>query len=80
LFQALESAKSQRTLILSIQPNAQQGDVRMLGEAEDFAAITEFLVSLSAQPMLNQVRLASHEIRTPSQIQFEITAAWTLPR
>ena len=80
LFQALEAAKGERTAILAIQPNAQQGEIRLLGEADDFAAITEFLVALGAQPGLGGARLISHEVRAPGQIQFEITAKWLLSR
>jgi Tfp pilus assembly protein PilN len=80
LFQALEAATSERIVILALQPNAQQREVRVLGEADDFAAITEFLAALGSQQPLQRARLTSHEIRASGQVQFDIIAEWNLPR
>jgi Tfp pilus assembly protein PilN len=80
LFQALEAAKSPRIVILALQPNAQQREVRVLGEADDFAAITEFLGALGAQQALRRARLTSHEIRASGRVQFDIIAEWNLPQ
>ncbi len=80
LFQALEAATSERIVILALQPNALQREVRVLGEADDFAAITEFLAALGSQQPLQRARLTSHEIRAGGQVQFDIIAEWNLPR
>ena len=62
-------------MILALQPNAQQREVRVLGEADDFAAITEFLAALGAQQALQRARLTSHEIRASGQ-EFSATAKY----
>ena len=76
LFQALEASKTDRVVLLSMQPSAQQGDVRIVGEADEFAAVTEFVTALGAQPGFTAVHLAAHEMRGPSRLQFEVAATW----
>lgn len=80
LFQALEASTNERIVILALQPNVQQREVRVLGEADNFAAITQFLAALGSQPVLQRARLTSHEIRKTGQVQFDILAEWNLPQ
>lgn len=76
LFKALEAAKTDRIFILTLQPNVQRREVRIVGEAAEFAAITEYVNALSAANGVHDARLATHELRADGQIYFEILAAW----
>ena len=76
LFQALEGARNERVVILGMQPSVQEGEIRLLGEADDFTAITGLLDALGKQSGVRRARLASHEIRAQGKIQFEVVAEW----
>lgn len=78
LFGALEAVPTQNVALLSVEPSAQRGELRLVAEAGSSAAMFDFLEALSAQE-LREVVLVSHEVlaRTPgAPIRFQVRAAW----
>ena len=78
LFGALEAVPTQHVALLSVEPSAQRGELKLVAEARSSAAMFDFLEALRAQ-RLRDVALVSHEVqaRTPgAPIRFQARAAW----
>jgi len=80
LFQDLEAAKDERIFIVSLQPSAARGEVRILAEADSFEAVADFLKALNARPGLRNARLLAHELRGQNSVQFEAQCEWLIAR
>ncbi len=79
LFGALEAAQTERTSLISIEPDATSGIVTLTGEAKDYLAALSYVANLEQQKALARVHLARHEIRqTDPQrpVVFAISASW----
>ena len=84
---ALEVVKSQNpaVLITTISPNNNQAEIKLSGEANTFAQITQFLNHLRANPTFSDAVLVSQhleqEVDMPNQapiVVFEVAIGWRL--
>ena len=84
---ALEVVKSQNpaVLIKTISPNNNQAEIKLSGEANTFAQITQFLNQLRANPTFSDAALVSQHLEQyankPNQapiVVFEVAIGWRL--
>lgn len=79
LYGNLESTVDETISLLAVLPNAEKGEVRLNGEAKDFAALRAYLKRLNDSGVLSDVRLLRQEEsqKDPQRpIVFSISAAW----
>lgn len=82
LFSHIESAASADVALLSLQSDPSGHDVRMSGEARDFAALSAYVRRLDETPGLADVHLLEHAENTHDPrrpIAFRLTARWVTP-
>ncbi|MGE5639339.1 MAG: PilN domain-containing protein [Clostridia bacterium] len=79
LFAALESAASDQVALLSIEPDAKTGTVRISGDSKDYLAALTYVLNLSRADSLSHVQLARHEIKQNDPhktVGFSVSASW----
>lgn len=79
LYSTLESSIDESVSLLAISPNAEKGELRLNGEAKDFAALRSYLQRLSDSGTLTDVRLLRQEVKQSDAqrpILFSIVATW----
>lgn len=79
LFDAVESSAGGQVALLSIQPDAQSGSVRISAEAKDIASAMAFAERLSAEGKLAGVHLTEHEVRRQDPqrpVRVNLVAHW----
>lgn len=79
LYRSLESSVDDSVSLLAIAPNADKGEVRLNGEAKDFAALRAYLKRLGESEALTDVRLLGQEIKQSDAqhpIAFSLVATW----
>jgi hypothetical protein len=79
LYRCLEDSVDETVSLLAILPNAEKGEVRLNGEAKDFAALRSYLKKLGESGTLTDVRLLRQEVKQSDAqrpIVFSIVAAW----
>ena len=79
LFTQLESAKSDGVALLGIEPNAKSNAIKVEGEAKDYAAMIQYVRSLSKQGVLQGVYLTEHKMddQNPDKpVHFTLEASW----
>lgn len=79
LFIAISETRIDQVSILAIEPDPSSGQVRLLGEAKDFAALLTFLSRLENKRELTKVRLQRHELRTSDPqraVSFVVSMLW----
>jgi FMN phosphatase YigB (HAD superfamily) len=79
LFRAVESATGPQAALLSIEPDAARGLVRITGEVKDYPAVIEFMKRLEATGVLERAHLVSHEVREDQAQRptfFALVAYW----
>ncbi len=79
LFAALESAASEQVALLSIEPDAKAGTVRISGDSKDYLAALTYVLNLSRADSLSHVQLARHEVKQndPNKtVGFSVSASW----
>jgi hypothetical protein len=79
LYRGLEASLDETVSLLAVLPNTEKGEIRLNGEAKDFAALRGYLKRLSDAGMLTEVRLLRQEVKhnDPQQpIVFSIAANW----
>jgi Tfp pilus assembly protein PilN len=73
------SAKS-RVALLSVEPDAQKGQLIVLAEARDFAAMLQFVAALQTSDGFSGVTLQSHTINRAlpeKPVRFRLSAKWS---
>ena len=83
LFAALESANIKGISLLSVEPNAERGEVVITGEARDYLATLNYVAALSAEKRLRWTHLVKHETKAgdPGRpLTFTVSATWSDPR
>jgi Tfp pilus assembly protein PilN len=83
LFRDIENASDSKIGLLAVQPDAASGAVRISGEARDASALTDYITRLEAQPSLQNVHLAEHEVKVIQGrpvVRFNLNATWTAAR
>lgn len=81
LFDAIEQSAGAPVALLSLQPDPQDGTVRVSGEARSLPAVLAYLELLQQQPALADVRLESHEtmVQEPQRpVRFVAVTQWRL--
>lgn len=63
LFRSVETAAGKHVALLSIEPDAGRGQVRVTGETRDYVSALNFMVRLEEGRVLERVHLISHELR-----------------
>lgn len=79
LFDALEAAQTERSTLLSIEPDVANGSVTLTGEAKDYLAALSYVATLQDQKFFSSVHLAKHETRAndPQRpVTFVISGSW----
>jgi Tfp pilus assembly protein PilN len=81
LFTTLGLSSVQKDLALvSVEPDANTGQLVVVGEARNFRAMLYFLHALQASPMFEDVSLQSHYINhtiEENPIRFRLLAKWS---
>lgn len=79
LYRSLEESLDENVSLLAVMPNADKGEVRLSGEAKDFAALRAYLQRLGQGGTLAEVRLLGQEVKSNDDqrpIVFSIAATW----
>ena len=79
LFRAVESATGPQAALLSIEPDAARGLVRITGEVKDYPSVIDFMKRLEATGVLERAHLVSHEVRDDQAQRptfFALVAYW----
>lgn len=63
LFRGVETAIGTQAALLTVEPDAGRGLVRITGEARNYPAVIELMKRLEATQILDRVHLVSHEVR-----------------
>ena len=79
-FSELEAAANDEVALVNVQPDTAGRQVRIGGEAKNFAALVAYVKRLEARDALADVHLASHELKGAGQsVGFVINARWVRP-
>lgn len=79
LLDAIEQAQDGNALLLSVEPDAVRGRVRLTGEARNVDAIAAYSMRLAEQSALSEVRLSSEQHREAADgnaTEFSLDARW----
>ena len=79
LLDGLEAATGGKVVLLTLQPNARQGEAVLGGEAARYAEVLEYIERLKAQPGFGQVFLTNHEVAEDAPgrpVRFTIGLKW----
>lgn len=79
LFLSLEDSIDDGVSLLAVTPDVDKGEVRLSGEAKDFAALRNYLKRLGDTEALTDVRLLGQDVRRSDAqhpIVFTIVGAW----
>lgn len=79
LFRTLEQAQTDEVALLSIEPDAARGRLRLAGEAKNVEALADYLKRLQATTSIDGLRILMQQIKQndPQQpIEFAIEAHW----
>ena len=79
LFQALESAASDKVALAAIEPDARAGTVTISGDGKDYLAALSYVLNLSRTEGLERVQLVRHEQKNEGNgaVSFAVSAAWS---
>jgi len=81
LFHAIEASDTKGVGLLSIQPDAEKGQVAVGGEAKTFDAMFSYLRRLEGSGALTQVHLTHHEVQQQDpqrSVRFTLAARWAV--
>jgi Tfp pilus assembly protein PilN len=81
LYRCLEENADQNVSLLAVLPNPDKGELRLTGEARDFAALRGYLQRLGESGVLTDVRLLSHDLResdAQKPVLFSLVAVWRI--
>lgn len=77
LIETLEGTTNQDVAVLQIQPDAQQGQLRITGEARNQGAMWQYVHGLSGAKALEDVHLLNHQVQQEDPqkpLQFSVQA------
>jgi len=83
LFDDIEAAGVRGISLLSLEPDADKGNLRLSGEAVDRDTLSRYLERLGASGSLREVRLTQHEWRQRDGVgalRFSVSARWMRAR
>lgn len=79
LFQALERSRGGEIALLSLAADSARREFALSGEAKDFAALSNFADTLSANPLFRRTTLSNHKLSEgapPVVVKFDLVLAW----
>jgi hypothetical protein len=79
LFNAVEGATRPKVALLTLEPDASKGSVRLNLEAKNKQAMMEYVAGMAAQPGLTNVILMTQatQLENPQQpVRFSVGATW----
>lgn len=79
LLGALETGPTNTVALLTVEPLPARHEVRITGEARDYAAMLDYLRYLQHQPGLAAVTLTSHQLQRQAggtPVRFQVQAQW----
>lgn len=79
LLNALELSGTDHASLLSVEPDGDRRELKLLGEARNAAAAFAFLRTLSAQPAIESAHLVGHQINAQDAqrpLRFTVQASW----
>lgn len=79
LFQAVESAGGKSIAMLSMEPDVENGVVRISGEARNFNAVLDYVKKLDGREEFGSVHLQNHQVRQDDPekpVLFSLLAVW----
>ncbi len=83
LFGAFEAVKKGDIAVLSIEPDAKKGLVRIGGEAKSLESLPAYIAYLQKVPLFREVVLLHHQIQEQDPqkpVRFMLQASWSLQR
>jgi len=78
-FAALEASELPGVAVLSIEPDARGGEVRIAAEAKDAMGMLAYIETLRATPQFARVTLQQHEVRAEEPgrpLRFTVVGLW----
>jgi hypothetical protein len=79
LFQAVESAAGKDVALLAMEPDTEKHQVKISGEAKDFAAVLNYVTHLEEQAVFGPVYLQGHQVQQEDPdkpVRFSLLAEW----
>ena len=83
LFEAFESSRNSDVAVLTIEPDAQKGLVRIGAEAKSLNSLLDYMAYLQKIPFFKEVSLLNHQIQDQDPqkpVRFMIQASWGVQR
>lgn len=80
LFSAIEAGQHKNVALLSIEPDTEKLDVRIVAESLTSEDMLAYVHSLQGVALLKNVTLSQHQVRRDEPqlpVRFTVTAAWT---
>lgn len=79
LYSSLENSADDNVTLLVIHPDPEKGEIRLQGEARDFASLRAYLQRLGESDIFTDIRVQSQRVResdTERPIVFSVVAVW----
>lgn len=79
LFTALEAVTTEKISLISVEPDTNQGTVKIIAESLNAYDMLEYVRTLSKQPTLHNVLLTEYEVKgnaSEQPMRFTLTAIW----
>jgi Tfp pilus assembly protein PilN len=79
IFSQLEAATGKGVALLGVEPNVNRSEIKVIGEAKDYAAMLNYVRKLSEQKVFHGVYLTEHKMddQNPDKpIRFTLEASW----
>jgi hypothetical protein len=83
MFGAVEGAFNEQVTLLSIEPDTERQEVRLLAEARDMMSMLDYVQQIRQSPVLKNGYLVDHQIdlQDPQRpVRFTVIAGWVIPR
>lgn len=81
LFLAVEAAGDKDVTLLSMEPDVEKQEAKIVGEAKNMTAVLNYLRQLGKQPVLHDINLQHHQIeqQDPEKpVRFTLLARWEI--
>lgn len=79
LFAAVEAAADDEIALLAVEPELKHGQIGIVGEAKDYAAVLAYIRRLQTTAVLDRVHLENHQVQLQDRerpVRFALAAAW----
>lgn len=79
LFRIFESTVDEDTVLLELEPQADQNEVQVTAESRNFSTMLDFVRRLQESPSLHDVYVSSHQVQQQDPqhpVRFVVNAKW----